>query len=137
MIDSIPKLIGSAVNAIGTALTNGVNAVFQIKSPSRVFMGIGEDVVAGLGKGITDNLRLLENASLGMTSTVTATTEGGFADFSAPVPIAGESFRGGNSQTFNITVNAGMGADGSRIGEQIVNEILRFERSSGKVFARA
>jgi TP901 family phage tail tape measure protein len=137
MIDSIPKLIGSAVNAIGTALTNGVQAVFKIKSPSRVFMDIGENVVAGLGKGITDNLRMLEDASLGMTSTVTATAEGGFGDFSAPVPVNDGSYRGGSSQTFSITVNAGMGADGNRIGEQIVNEILRFERASGRVFARA
>jgi hypothetical protein len=114
-----------------------VEAFFEIKSPSRVFMDIGENVVAGLGEGITDNLRMLEDASLGMTSTVTATAEGGFGDFSAPVPLTNGSYAGGNSQTFSITVNAGMGADGNRIGEQIVNEILRFERSSGRVFARA
>lgn len=45
------------------------------------------------------------------------------------------SMQGGN--TFNITVNAGMGANGTSIGRDIVDEILRFERSSGKVFARA
>jgi hypothetical protein len=39
--------------------------------------------------------------------------------------------------TLNLTVNAGMGADGADIGRKIVDEILRFERSSGKVFARA
>jgi hypothetical protein len=39
--------------------------------------------------------------------------------------------------TYNITVNAGMGADGSRIGEQIIREIKRYERQSGPVFARA
>ena len=38
---------------------------------------------------------------------------------------------------YNITVNAGMGADGTRIGEQIVKEIRRYERISGPVFARA
>ena len=39
--------------------------------------------------------------------------------------------------TYNITVNAGMGSDGKRIGEQIIQEIKRFERQSGPVFARA
>jgi len=39
--------------------------------------------------------------------------------------------------TYNITVNAGMGSDGQRIGEQIVKEIRRYERLSGPVFARA
>jgi hypothetical protein len=136
IVEAIPKVIGSAINAIGTALTNGVNAIFQIKSPSRVFMGIGENVVAGLGKGIDDNLRLLEDASVGMTSTVTATTVGGLSGFSAPIPTSAQSSQS-KAQTFNITVNAGVGADGNRIGEQIVNEILRFERSSGRVFARA
>jgi TP901 family phage tail tape measure protein len=36
-----------------------------------------------------------------------------------------------------INVNAGMGTDGARVGEQIVNAIKRYERSSGKVFASA
>lgn len=39
--------------------------------------------------------------------------------------------------TYNITVNAGMGADGQRLGEQIIKEIKRYERQSGPVFARA
>jgi len=43
----------------------------------------------------------------------------------------------GKKVEFNITVNAGMGADGSDIGRKIVDEILRYERSSGRVFARA
>ena len=39
--------------------------------------------------------------------------------------------------TYNITVNAGMGTDGTRLGEQIVNAIKRYERTSGPVFASA
>jgi phage-related minor tail protein len=37
----------------------------------------------------------------------------------------------------NIIVNAGMGTDGAAVGEQIVNAIRRYERTSGAVFARA
>lgn len=43
----------------------------------------------------------------------------------------------GMGATYNITVNAGLGADGQRIGEQIIKEIKRYERQSGPVFARA
>lgn len=43
----------------------------------------------------------------------------------------------GMGSTYNITVNAGMGSDGQRIGEQIIREIKRYERQSGPVFARA
>jgi len=43
--------------------------------------------------------------------------------------------RGGGN--ISITVNAGMGADGQDIGRKIVDEIIRYERASGRVFARA
>jgi TP901 family phage tail tape measure protein len=137
LIDNIPRLLGEAAAQIGNALTNGVKAVFQIKSPSRVFMDIGENVVTGLEQGITDNLRMLENASLGMTSTVTGTVETGLSSMGAPIPLTGGSGGGGNTMQLNVTVNAGMGADGQDIGRKIVDEIIRFERSSGRVFARA
>jgi phage-related protein len=61
--------------------------------------------------------------------------EGGQAEAVIPLDRFGDF--GGRSNTYNITVNAGMGSDGSRIGQQIVDEILKFERTSGKVFARA
>ena len=44
---------------------------------------------------------------------------------------------GSMGSTYNITVNAGMGSDGNRIGEQIIKEIKRYERQSGPVFAKA
>lgn len=47
------------------------------------------------------------------------------------------SMTGGRGTTINISVNAGMGADGAALGEQIVNAIRRYERTSGAVFARA
>jgi hypothetical protein len=39
--------------------------------------------------------------------------------------------------TYNITVTAGMGTNGAQVGEQIVNAIKRYERTSGPVFASA
>ena len=55
----------------------------------------------------------------------------------AVIPLDRLGDFGGSTNNYSITVNAGMGSDGTRIGEQIVNEILKFERSSGRVFARA
>jgi hypothetical protein len=37
----------------------------------------------------------------------------------------------------NITVNAGIGTDGARVGEAVVKAIRSYERSSGPVFAKA
>jgi phage-related protein len=137
LMDNIPRLIGEAASAIGNALTNGVKAVFQIRSPSRVFMDIGENVVTGLEQGITDNLRRLENASLGMTSTVTATAENAFGDMTAPAftSMSPSSAQSGN--TYNVTVNAGIGTDPVSLGREVVNAIKRFESVSGKVFVAA
>lgn len=43
----------------------------------------------------------------------------------------------GGGSVYNINVTAGMGTDGAAVGEQIVNAIRRYERTSGAVFARA
>jgi len=63
--------------------------------------------------------------------------EGGRDEAVIPLDRAGNLTTGGGGNTFNIKINAGMGADGQRIGQQIVDEIIKFERTSGKVFARA
>jgi len=39
--------------------------------------------------------------------------------------------------TYNITVNAGMGTNGTQLGAEIVSLIKRYERASGPVFASA
>ena len=39
----------------------------------------------------------------------------------------------GGGQPINITVNAGMGADGAAIGDAIVNELIRYQRRNGKI----
>jgi len=43
----------------------------------------------------------------------------------------------GGGAKINITVNAGMGANGASIGQEIVSAIKRYERTSGPVFASA
>jgi len=55
--------------------------------------------------------------------------------------MTGRSSSSGSSNsagtTINLTVNAGMGANGAQIGQQIVEEIKRFERSNGPQFVSA
>jgi hypothetical protein len=56
----------------------------------------------------------------------------------AVVPLSGaNSARGALGSTINITVNAGIGTDGSLVGRQIVDAIRKYERTSGPVFAKA
>jgi hypothetical protein len=43
----------------------------------------------------------------------------------------------GSGATINLTVNAGMGANGAEVGREIVDAIKRYERLSGPVFVSA
>jgi hypothetical protein len=137
MLDAIPRLLGDVVGAIGRTLTNGVNAVFQIKSPSRVFYGIGENVVKGLQDGIMDGKRLLESASFEMGNTVEVSARNSLVgmDTMSLAPTRQESEGSGRSgATYNVTVNTGIGTDPVSVGREVVNAIKRFESVSGKVF---
>jgi TP901 family phage tail tape measure protein len=160
IMQAIPKLIGGALNFLFDSVVGGVKSLFGIASPSKVFAEFGGDMVDGLADGLKSGTREIQDA----VSDIGEATDAAFNDYSGkltaeskisgaltdgmiranisagaitPVMAASPSSVGGAAPVFQITVNAGMGTDGTRVGELIVNEILRFERSSGKVFARA
>lgn len=54
----------------------------------------------------------------------------------AVIPLSGANSAKFGS-TINIVVNAGLGTSGSQVGQQIVEAIKKYERTSGQVFARA
>jgi hypothetical protein len=53
----------------------------------------------------------------------------------AVIPLDRFDSMGGS--TYNINVNAGIGTDGKRVGQLIVEEIIKYEKLSGRVFVRA
>lgn len=140
--DNLPKIASNIASSIGSAITNGVKSIFGISSPSKVFAGIGGDLAAGLQEGIKDSQDLAVGASLEMASEVKFASDSAFDGVSAGAMFT-PSFGNPNKKqkssgnNINITVNAGMGADGGRIGQLIVDEIKRFERSNGQVFVGA
>jgi phage-related protein len=160
IIQAIPRLLGGALKFLFDSVVSGVKNLFGISSPSKVFAEFGGDMVDGLANGLKSGTREIRDA----VADIGEATDAAFDDYSGkltaeskisggltdgmisanisagaitPVMAASPGSVGGAAPVFQITVNAGMGADGNRIGEQIVNEILRFERSSGRVFARA
>ena len=44
-----------------------------------------------------------------------------------------EGMMAGGGTTINLTVNAGMGADGRNISDTIVNELIKYQRRNGKI----
>ena len=137
--DNLPRIASNIASSIGSSITNAVKGFFGIESPSKLFAGIGGDLAAGLEQGIQDSKDLAVGASLEMASEVKFASDSAF-DAVAAGSMFTPSF--GNTSpkqkagsNINITVNAGMGADGSRVGQMIVDEIKKFERSNGPVFA--
>jgi len=140
IVENGPRLVGEAIAGLGNSLVGEFKGALGFESPSKVFAELGGEVVNGLDKGLGDGKNLLAKASVDMAQTLQVSSENVLTSRSGfPVSTGSQSSsavsRGG--QTFNITVNAGMGTDGQRVGQQIVDEILKFERNSGRVFARA
>lgn len=154
--DNAPKLIGETVKSLGTLITDGFKELLGIKSPSKVFYGFGKNIAQGLVGGLVGSEKIVENAvddladiALGAGGTIALGLPGvaeagsmaaGATGLSESNAVAIIPSSGGNTpatSTYNISVNAGMGTDGTNVGRQIVDEILRFERASGRVFVRA
>jgi SLT domain-containing protein len=51
----------------------------------------------------------------------------------AIIPLDRLNSMGGGGTTINLTVNAGMGADGRNISDTIVNELIKYQRRNGKI----
>jgi TP901 family phage tail tape measure protein len=95
-------------------------AALKIDSPSKVFFEFGENILEGLTLGLKSESPSVDAV---MGSVVPS------------MPSVGSAGGGGN--VYNVTVNAGMGADGAEVGRKVVDAIRAYERRSGKVFAAA
>ena len=77
------------------------------------------------------NIPMMANGGIVNSPTLAMIGEAG------PEAVVPLSRMGKSGATYNINVNAGMGANGAQIGKEIVDAIKRYERSSGPVFASA
>jgi phage-related protein len=119
------------------AVISGVNSVIRALNRLKVTMPkVGDTPGFSIGFNIPELSNIvLPRVPLAAGGIVMGPTNAliGEAGPEAVIPL--DRMRMGN--TINITVNAGMGTDGARVGEAIVSAIRRYERSSGKVFASA
>jgi hypothetical protein len=137
LVDGLKQGISDSWNSFKTWLTDKLGdpvkwakKALGIASPSKVFATIGENVVAGYIQGIDSMSAQLQNTVGDMALNSTVAFDGAVSPTSAPVNSSANS-------VYNVTVNAGMGADGAVIGREIVDAIKRYERTSGPVFASA
>lgn len=115
-LNGIISLANAALSAIASATGGAINikvpTVKSVKIPKLAEGGI----VMPTPGGVIANL-----------------AEAGKPEAVIPLDRLG-SFGGKN---INITVNAGLGTDGTRVGQLIVDEIKKYERASGPVFVGA
>jgi hypothetical protein len=102
------------------------------KRAAAAMAGISSTTAQDTSKGLTlSQFTAAQNEFM-----ATQIAQGVTPDFSV---AAGGSFgRNGyttNSNTVNVTVNAGLGTDGAVLGGQIVNLIKKYEKTSGMAFA--
>jgi flagellar biosynthesis regulator FlaF len=130
----------------GQAMVNGIIAAIK-KSGFRIvggFAALPKHLQKALDAGKLNAAQIKELNTI--LSGVPALANGGIvnqptlaligeAGPEAVVPLSGRN--SGMGKTINLTVNAGMGADGTQIGREIVEAIKKYERSSGPIFASA
>jgi len=144
LVDGVKAAIAAAgftINADGSLINQGainqVNAAIanarskKSKKGTKISAGERKDIEA-LAASLGVEIPAFAKGGIVTGPTLALIGEAGPE---AVVPLSGRNAGMGN--TFNVTVNAGMGADGASIGREIVDAIKRYERASGPVFASA
>jgi hypothetical protein len=124
-VDAAGNIQSPATTSVGSA-TNITKAPTSTSAPKGTTYVPGSDIAKKLAK-----IPMMAAGGIVNKPTLAMIGEAGPE---AVVPLSRMGKTGG---TYNITVNAGMGANGTQIGKEIVDAIKRYERASGPVFASA
>jgi len=153
-VDTAAKALGAAgANAFykagitqGQAMVNGIIAAIK-KAGFRIvggFAALPKDLQKALDSGklskkqvgqLNDLLSGVPKLAAGGIVNKPTLAMIGEAGPEAVIPLRGRN--AGMGATYNITVNAGIGTNGSQVGREIVDAIKKYERASGPVFASA
>lgn len=128
--------VNGAINGIN-GIIRGLNKI-SISVPDWV-PGIGGQTW-GINLGQVSRISIPRLAEGGIVMPTPGGVIANLAEAGKPeavIPLDRLGQFGGGGRSINVTVNAGIGTDGTRVGQLIVDEIKKFERSSGPVFARA
>lgn len=141
--DTINGILGF-IQGLVNGVIDGVNAV--IRAINRIQVTIPDWVPGFGGQRFGFNLPTLGRVSIpqladgGIVMPKPGGTLANLAEAGQPeaiVPLDRFGQFGETNNNFNITVNAGIGADPVSIGREVVNAIKRYESVSGKVFVSA
>jgi hypothetical protein len=136
-------VFATVINAIIAGFENFVNVFIRgfnkiIEGLNVVREALGKSKFKLLAEVQFGRLEVPELKPMAVGGIVTGPTAAliGEAGPEAVIPLNRFDEFGGGA-TYNITVNAGLNANGTEIGREIVAAIRRYERTSGRVFASA
>jgi hypothetical protein len=130
--------IGADGNIVSPETQSAASSVTAVASKSKAkpkASSSKKPTAPAVSQGLLNKLAKIPAMAAGGIVTGPTLALIGEAGPEAVVPLSGRN--AGMGTTYNLTVNAGMGADGAVIGREIVDAIKRYERVSGPVFASA
>ena len=131
--------ISTVVNAVASVVSSAIStgkSKLGIRSPSRVFMGIGDNTVAGFALGLERSSKDAEKAAAGTASAVTQAFANNLQSVTAPIPSVAAQVNAGFAQTSGSMLSALLGAiQSGGSGQNITIEIPL--SINGKEFYRA
>jgi phage-related protein len=136
----IQIVFATVINGLISGFENFINFFVEgfntlLKGINLVRKELGQSELTLAARVSFGRLEVPELTPLAVGGIVTRPTRAliGEAGPEAVIPLDKMGKMGGN--TYNITVNAGLGSNGTQLGAEIVSLIKRYERSSGPVFA--
>jgi len=132
--------IDASGNILSPATESAAAAVSAVESktkakPKAKASSAKKPTTPAVSQGLLNKLARIPAMAAGGIVTGPTLALIGEAGPEAVVPLSGRNAGMGN--TYNITVNAGMGTNGAQVGREIVDAIKKFEKTSGPVFASA
>lgn len=131
---------------LGGTIVTALKNVLGIRSPSRVFAGIGDQIMAGLSvgldRGVDGPLERLRAGSARLTAAVGAASIG-ITPIAATAAAPGSTTARGATFSpapvvnhFSITIGAGAGGDAATLARQIMAEIEKIQASAARASYR-
>jgi hypothetical protein len=135
-LNSLSGEVMDRARAIATSIRREIESALRISSPSRVMENIGAQIAQGLIDGMESSERAVASAAGSLANQVVLPMQTpNFSGISAAPYSATPSMTGGGGGSavtnISISVNAGMGADGEQVGEQIVSALRKYQRRNG------
>lgn len=110
LISGITNMASSLVDAATSAVTNAINSarsVLGIHSPSKVFFGIGENVVEGMNEGIKSTEGVLKDTMKNMSLDVAGIgANSSVAMASRMAPAMSSMVTNTNTKNYNLNINS-------------------------------